>query len=133
MRRSKALPSKTVRKYRSVSQRRRISGNDDDEHDDTAEMDRLRRILAQSQAALGKSEEESSGSKRDGGKETRTDVDEDNKKSNNPYHGILSDDMVSNEYGQDNDADLMTKNVTDTEYEKHPPKMVNTPEELNIK
>lgn len=43
MRRSKALPSKTVRRYRKVSQRRMTT---DDDHDEAAEMERLRHLLA---------------------------------------------------------------------------------------
>ena len=44
MRRSKALPSKTVRRYRSISQRRMTES---DGVDEVAEMERLRQLLAQ--------------------------------------------------------------------------------------
>ena len=53
MRRSKALPSKTVRNYRSVSQRR-MTNHDKDDDDDTKEeqeLERLRHLLASSSSS----------------------------------------------------------------------------------
>ena len=55
MRRSKALPSKTVRRYRSISQRR-MTGHD--AVDEVEEIERLRQLLAQNPLNQGDNEEE---------------------------------------------------------------------------
>jgi len=122
MRRSKALPSKSVRNYRSVSQRRMTSA-DDDHEDPDAEMDRLRRILAQSRAALGKDEDQSSTKLR---KESNN-IQNDGSQSENPYQGILSDDLVSNEYGESGMDDLI---VTKKKKGNKKRKVELTPEEI---
>jgi len=73
--------------------------DDDGGGDDQVEMARLRRILEQSQAALGKAairqEDEDKSSE-------SSDQDSNKKKKENPYQGLLSDEMVDNDgYGED--------------------------------
>ena len=122
MRRSKSLPSKTVRKYRSVSQRRNV-GLEDNEQQLSDEVKRLERILEQSQQAI-QSTEQSSSSNHDDPSKSR-DV------SNKPYDGILADELVdSDAYGASNEDLLILPSKKKSKKHKSSSSVQLTPEEL---
>ena len=166
MRRSKALPSKTVRNYRSVSQRRMTShsnddsrsqkngDNHDDDEDERQEMERLRRLLSSSSkssessvsmAVKGDQQEQhqqgDAAGNGDGGDQAieaclgNCSGTNNAKAKSNPYHGILSDELVSDNcrgYGTTND-DLMMMIVPSNNEKNKKKNHTTTPTTQEIK